>query len=345
MSLLSRLGGKGRTAPASPPPAVEFSNALRNTEAMHVVERYLSGDWRYVATLLEGVTGWEDRSFYLRLLAEQQTFPDQWITATSGSSTSLLVRGMHKIQAAWRARGSAQSHTVTDPGWRDFFALLNQAEDDLQSSASLVPEDPQPWQSLITVANGLELPKEEVLRRFEEVKRRAPGFRPAYVSVITAVAQKWNGSHALMFDIARDATRELPEGSPGRVAIPHAHFLRYQYHGLWEKDEAKAQAYFKDTKIGDEILQAAEASVLSATFSPNLDSAWPRVDFAFGLAFAGDGDTEYRRNAAPLFRAVGDVIPSHSLWTERYGTAAKAAQQYARVRQLAYNNEVASAAR
>lgn len=338
MSFLSRRKGKPTSHQADAPPPVDASNMLGVPDAVRLVQRYRSGDWQSVAAFLEKVTAWEDRSFHLRLLAEQESYLQDWLDAEPDAPAPLLVRGMHRIQAAWRARGSARAETVTDPGWREFYAQLNQAEDDLQKVAAIAPDDPQPWQSLVTVANGLQLPKEEVLRRFDEVKARALGFRPAYVSVITAVAQKWGGSHALMFDVARDAMKTLPAGSPGRVAIVHAHFLRFQYHAGWEKDEVKARAYFKDPSVGAEILEAAEASVLSQAFFPNLDSAWPRVDFAFGLAFAGDGDRMYRRRAATLFRAVGDVIPSHSLWTERYGRA-EAARQYARVRQLAYTDE------
>jgi len=317
-----------------PPPPVTFDPAAGDPQGHQMMRWVAAGDWRSAHQFLEGVTGWDDRSYFLRLISRWDPFPEEWISATGGSQLAFLARGMQRVQAAWRARGSGKGETVTEQGWKEFFAVLNLAEDDLARAAELVPEDPVPWTSRITVARGLEMSKEEVLRRLGEVNARAPGFRPAYVTAVVSVAQKWRGSHALMFDVAREANRTLPAGNPGRVAIAWAHALRFQYYLGWEKARDTALGYYKDPAVGAEILGAAEACVLSPGFPETLDSPWPRADFALSLALAGDGDIAYRHRSAALFPPLGDSPPVDTLWRERYG--GKEGEQFARIRQLSF---------
>jgi len=321
-------GAQGGTATQ-----VAGNNDMGDPDAVRLLASYKRHDWRAVEQYLGSISAWEDRAFFLRLLAESHILAEDWVRASGPGPLPLLVRGMQRVRAAWAARGSGRSQSVTDPSWGTFFALLNQAEDDLCAVCSLAPDDPQPWASRITTAYGLELPKADLLRMLAEVDARAPGYRPAYVSAINGVAQKWGGSHALMFDVARRAHANLPDGSPGRVAIPYAHFLREQHYRLWEKDTKTADAYYLDPAVADEILEAAQRSVLSAAFVPNRDSAWPRVDFAFSLSRSADGRTDSQTAGAELFRSMGPVIPAQSLWAERFGS--EAGTQYERSRDLA----------
>lgn len=312
---------------------VTRSNDMGDPDAARLIASYKRHDWHAVEKYLAGVSAWEDRAFFLRLLAESHIAADDWVRASGPAPLPLLVRGMQRVRAAWAARGSGRSHSVTDASWNTFFALLNQAEDDLSAVCSLAPADPQPWASRITTAYGLELPKSDLLHMLAEVDARAPGYRPAYVSAVNGIALKWGGSHALMFDMARRAHATLPEGSPGRVAIAYAHFLREQHYRFWEKDTNAADAYYGDPAVADEILEAAERSVLSAAFAPNRNSAWLRVDFAFSLSRGADARQDLRAAAAELFRSMGAVIPAQSLWAERFG--GEAGTEYERGRDLA----------
>jgi len=321
-------GARGGTATK-----VTRSNDMGDPDAVRLVAAFTRHDWHAVEKYLASISAWEDRAFFLRLLAESHIAADDWVRASGPTPLPLLVRGMQRVRAAWAARGTGRSQSVADSSWGTFFALLNQAEDDLSAVCSLAPDDPQPWASRITTAYGLELPKAELLRMLAEVDARAPGYRPAYVSAVNGVALKWGGSHALMFDVARRAHANLPDGSPGRVAIAYAHFLREQHYRLWEKDTKMADAYYLDPAVADEVLEAAQRSVLSTAFAPNRDSAWPRVDFAFSLSRSADGRTNSQTAGAELFRSMGAVIPAQSLWAERFGGEAGA--QYERSRDLA----------
>jgi hypothetical protein len=316
-------------APAGPPP-VAFDDTAGNADAARLRDQMLAGDWRAVQAFLEPLTDWDDRTFYIRVIARLGMFPEDWVTATSGSQVSMIARGIHRMDLAWKARGSGRSQTVGEAAWPQFYAHLNEAEADLTRACDLLPSDPLPWAMLITTAQGLELPKEVVLRRFDEVNARHLGFRLAHVNVMNAVSQKWSGSHVLMFDIARKADTTLPPGSPGRVCIPFAHALRRQYYAQWEKDADAAAGYYKNPTVALEIRTAADNSVLSPAFVPTLDSPWPRADFALSLGSTSGTFDEDRSRAVQLFAALGEHPPTRTLWSETFG--AKAGATYAGTR-------------
>jgi hypothetical protein len=331
MKLFSR-GPKTQSAPpagaAPAPPPVTFDETVGDADAQRLRTQMAGGKWRPVHAFLEQVTDWENRSFYLRLVARQADVMDEWVRDTNGSELALLARGMSRVDLAWKARGSGRAQTVAADSWPQFYARLNEAEADLFRASELLPTDPLPWTMLIPTAMGLQLPKEEVLRRLGEVNARYPGFRRAQMGAVNAVAQKWSGSHALMFDVARRADSTLPPGNAGHVAIAYAHLIRKQYYQGWEKDIEAGKQYFKNPAVGEEIRRAADNSVLSPAFVPSLDSAWARADFALCLGATGTVHEPDRIRAAQLFRAIGNHPPARTLWNESWGEKAAASYAY-----------------
>ncbi len=329
MSLSSQLT-KLRTAIGfGPPPSAAM--AMGNARARRLMRNYTDGDWPRVETFMAGIADWHDRSFFLRLMAAHTAFAG-WLS--DGSNVSPLARlllGMHLERAAWRARGSGTAEMISEARWQEYFRLLNEAEDALATACELLPADPQPWASRIAVGYGLELSKETTLLQLGEAAARAPGFRPAYASAVVGLSQQWGGSHLLMFETAREAQRTLPPGSPGRVAIPRAHFLRRRFHAVLEKDEQKANAYYADPAVADEVVEAARASVLSPAFVANLDSPWPLADFALVLCLCHEAGRPVAADAAAVLKLLGSRLPPATLWSDHFG--AKAEAEFNRLRQ------------
>jgi hypothetical protein len=319
-------------ATTPPNPSVEFDDKLGNTVAHRLFGELSRGEWRGSEEYAEQLIDWDERNFLAGVLAEVEALPSEWLEQTTGSSFAYLTRGTHGIRRAWKVRGSGQASTVGEGSWAPFNDLLVQAESDLFKASDLLPLDPSPWARLISTGMGLGISKEEILRRFSEANSRALGFQAAHISVVGAVAKKWNGSHELMFSVAREADQNLPEGSPGRVAICEAHYERRLYAKSWEKFDLAAKEYYKDQEVCSEIEGAALRSVFSDSYEKSVVSPilWSR--FAMALALTGDAVPEDRIAAAALFDCLGDSgIPS-SPWSLRWGS--KGGEQFARIRSL-----------
>jgi hypothetical protein len=319
-------------ATTPPKPSVEFDDKIGSTVAHRLFGELSKGEWRGSEEYADQLDDWDERNFLAGVLAEVETFPSGWLEQTKGSSFAYLTRGVHGIRRAWKVRGGGPASTVAEGSWAPFNDLLVQAERDLLTASELLPLDPSPWARLISTGMGLGVSKEEILRRFNEANSREIGFQAAHISVVGAVAKKWNGSHELMFSVARDADQNLPEGSPGRVAICEAHYERRLYAKSWEKFDLAAKEYYKDPAVCSEIEDAARHSVFSDSYKTSVVSPilWSR--FAMALALTGDIVPEDRVAAASLFDRLGDSgIPS-SPWTLRWGS--KGAEQFARIRSL-----------
>jgi hypothetical protein len=62
--------------------------------------------------------------------------------------------GMYEVKAAWKARGGGFADTVTEAGWKGFYAHLAKARDHFVKAHTLHPEFPEPATSMIAVAMG-----------------------------------------------------------------------------------------------------------------------------------------------------------------------------------------------
>ena len=188
------------------------------------------GDWREAHQLLKGARNWDDRAFYVGVLAKWDGRPD-WLDAwreQSGpaSPVPLLVRGSHGIGWAWEARGTSVADKVDDQSWPAFAARLRDAERDLEEAARLDPEDPTPWALLVQSGVGLQLPRETLRARFEEARRRHRENRTAHHAFLSALTWKWGGSHQEMLTFAREAAAGAPAGSTLHGLIAWAHIER-----------------------------------------------------------------------------------------------------------------------
>lgn len=261
---------KSAPAQAAKPaePSVPVPHLRGDHQALALEAQLAQGRWQEYHDFLESLTDLELRQFYVTELSRISGRPewvDEWVAAKPGSSLPLLFRGSHGMNWAWEARGGGRAKTVQEDAWPLFHGRLVEADRDLAKAAALDDRDPTPHAMSVTVARGLSLGQAELKRRFDEAHRRQPLYGPACTQALQGIARKWGGSHAAMFEFARWASGQAPEGHSVHKLIALAHIE------MWmdaERGEAQ-QKYFHAEPVKQEIMAAARRSVLSPDYARN----------------------------------------------------------------------------
>ena len=264
--LMQRL--RGSSAPGAPRPApapgaealppAGRDDSQGNPVAAALLAALARGDWRAAADLLERQRDdWQLRTFLTSLAIEQPGRPawlDAWVAERPRAADGYLVRGGQAISWAWEARGNGKAEGVDDRGWQLLYERIELAVADLLEAARLDPDDPTPWALLITcsLATGGELVAAKDW--FAEAIARDPFHFVAHKQMLTRLTEKWGGSHAEMFDFARQASAAAPPGSRVHELVVTAHFERYLYYRSWEKDADAGYAHLESAR--DEVAEA-----------------------------------------------------------------------------------------
>jgi hypothetical protein len=201
MSFLRRLFSRG---PKLPEPVYDPFEGYE--EARAVMDGLRTGDWRSAAALLARTRQGDDRAFVAGHIAEAtQGWPawiDEWHAAESSRAEPWLIRGAARIGSAWAARGSGRASEVAEDAWPVFEERLAQAEADLAEAARRDEQDATPWAYLLITGRGLGAEVDELAKRFEEARTRDPRGWLAPTQAVESLAEKWCGSHDVMFAFA-----------------------------------------------------------------------------------------------------------------------------------------------
>jgi hypothetical protein len=252
------------SGPAAPGPTILPARGDRR--ALEFKAQLARGQWQEYHDFLETMTDWDLRSFYVTELSDIPGRPewlDEWVAARPGSALPLLFRGSHSKNWAWEARGGGRATTVKEDAWPLFHARLVDADRDLARAAALDERDPTPWSQALIVARGLSLGQPELRRRFDEAYRRHPHDGAACVNMIQGMARKWGGSNEAMLEFARWASGEVPDGHQVHKVVALAHIE------MW-LDAPKGnpqQTYFSSPAVKQEVLAAAQRSILSPAYA------------------------------------------------------------------------------
>jgi hypothetical protein len=242
------------------------------------------GRWHGLHDFLEATRDWDSRDFYIARLSNISGRPgwlNEWAAARPASSLPFLFRGTQGMHWAWQARGSGYAKTVQRDAWQVFYARLVEAERDLAKAAAMDEEDPTPHARSIRAANGLNLGLDEKKRRFAEAARRHRWHVGAHTNMIQALSAKWSGSHAAMFEFARSASAQAPDGHSVHKVIALAHIERWlSLPGESPDGKARQGTYFADRLVREEVNRAAESCVRSAAYAESLFTPADRNAFA-----------------------------------------------------------------
>ncbi|MGD0605693.1 MAG: hypothetical protein ABSA53_19115 [Streptosporangiaceae bacterium] len=318
-----------RTGPPTDPMAGDAA-------AYHFRAELAEGRWQEFHDFLETTRDWDShsRNFYIVRLASIDGRPDwldEWAAARPQSALPYLFRGSHGVKWAWEARGSGRASTVGQDAWPVFYARLVDADRDLARAAAMDDADPNPHAQSITVAMGLNLGQAEKRRRFNEAIRRYRWHRGAHVEMIQALAAKWSGSNEEMFEFARSASAQAPDGHSVHVVIPLAHLEKW-LNLPRESDDGKArqQEYFRGGAVAADILRAADQSIRSPRYQLSRFTLSDRNIFAMCFWLMKDyrAQLEQMRQIGPLIQASPWHYQGNPGWAyERARTRALTAMQ------------------
>ncbi len=236
----------------------------------------------------------------LRVLGEQLplTADPELAIENASDAGGLIVAGAALMVRATRIRGFAVADEVDEDSWSPYFACRSRAEQALRAALELRPHDgvAAAWLMATAVDADDELKSEaaDILRGAEDVP--ISGFS----KLLSANTEKWGGSHAAMWKIAREcATLRAPWTS---ALIGKAHYEQLLYLEVMdERPEAAGEAkrYFQDPAVREEIMQISAAITDAATGDPY------EAVYAHDVLAAVFVDARMSKAAAGHLRKVG----------------------------------------
>lgn len=147
------------------------------------------------------------------LLAEDPGNPDLW-----------LWLGRTRVEEAWKIRPDARARAVQAAGYTAFTKKLRAAREPLMTAAEMWPDDPVPWESMIWLALGLDLDREEKDALWKEAHHRHPTLFGSHVARVVQLSPQWGGVPEEMFDFARFAMSMADRADPRAALVPLAYF-------------------------------------------------------------------------------------------------------------------------
>jgi hypothetical protein len=129
-------------------------------------------------------TAFEDR------IAELQ----DWVSVKPESITARVALANVQIDYAWNARGSDYASTVTDKGWQMFGERLNEAAKTLREAKKIDEKCPWYWYEMMSIAVGMQLPKDQFNEIFNQAISYEPNFIAYYGSRANFLLPRWYGN-------------------------------------------------------------------------------------------------------------------------------------------------------
>ena len=118
---------------------------------------------------------------------------ERWIAARPESITPRVGEAGALSRWAWRARGGGTADTVTDEGWKLFFARLSRADKVLTEAQKLGETCPQMYFEWLKIGMGLEWEHEKMQALFDRAVKSEPDYVLNYHIYMNYLQPKWGG--------------------------------------------------------------------------------------------------------------------------------------------------------
>ena len=292
---------------------------LGDLRAFAIRDAFQRGDAAALEQELSSLDGDPDRGFLLGMAGggSDGDLPwlDDWVVqAGETSGLPWLVRGIHRIELGWKARGAGVASTVGADARQTFLEWMQQAEADLLRAGELRPQDAEPVALCIVTGLALSAEKSELRELFRQATQRDPRNHTAWHRLMSALTRKWGGSHDEMFDVARRAFELSAENGILATLLLLAHCERWMYFTMAGEPQEEADGYYRRDDVLADLDRAEE--VLSGRSGARLTPLQKRQG-ANCLAFSFWKSGQSERLAAAL-RVMGDAV-TESPW--RFTTA------------------------
>lgn len=206
------------------------------------VDSAKAGDWKPAAQLmLDSLGQWDFRACAVDNLAEAAADDDAWLTAWRTERPDdphpEVINAAALVTLAWQLRGTKRGNETTRQQFADFHRVLTQAETAANNATRLVPDDPTPWYTLVTIARGLTYDHTRFSEVWQALIERAPQHRRAHRSALQYWCQKWRGSHEQMFAFAEQAAASSP--SHALLVIRAAYEKQFDDRKIWHQPNVR----------------------------------------------------------------------------------------------------------
>ncbi|NQZ06830.1 MAG: hypothetical protein HRT35_06685 [Algicola sp.] len=222
---------------------------------------------------------------YFYSLAFSRRFPvkilEQWVKQEPENADAHLVYGARLLKLAWKARGFGRGHDISAQQWQEFYALLDQTIEELETAARLKDDDPTPWVYLIMAAVYHSQGAETELRYYNEAGKRDPNNWHAHIHRLTGLSKKYGGSHQLMFDFVKNVQGQSADNNLLNCLVFKAHSEYWKYKSQFEGDEKAAENHANDPAVIAECLAVYESTLASNEYD-SFDVLFARIN-ATGL--------------------------------------------------------------
>ncbi|MFS8102998.1 DUF4034 domain-containing protein [Lentzea alba] len=199
-----------------PDAEVTSTSPIEDLALAAVKDDVRAGNWENAADLTAATYGdWDRRQrvtwALADLAAKDETWLDAWNAARPGDPHWLVVHAMSLVALAWDIRGSASASETTREQFEGFHRVLFEARDAAQAAAAVLPDDPTPWNTLLTLARGLQVDHDEFRSVWDELVARDPLHHNGHSQALQYWCRKWHGSDELALAFAMEAAAKSPK--------------------------------------------------------------------------------------------------------------------------------------
>lgn len=187
---------------------------------------------------------WDGKSLLLAGFQNSTLSPSllqEWLKKNPDSSLANLCIGVLNTKIAWDYRTSQLAKYVTDDQADAFFEHLQLAHFNLQKAALLDSNDANTISALITVHMGLEIPIEESITLFEQLKMIEPAHMGGHLAILSRLTPKWGGSLEEMIHFAEKYQYDTPE----LLILPLISLINQWENYHLEENIEQYKAFFK----------------------------------------------------------------------------------------------------
>lgn len=258
-----------------------------------------AGRYDGAAQIYSVQSDWDRRTHVLGLagaVPADSPIIDSWLTERPGHPLPLTAKGLHAVGWAWQARTDARAEKVSSERFDEFHRRLRVAEDLLVAAAKVDPKSPIPWAGLLDTGRGLQISRQEVEYRMEEMAARYPLYS-GFGAYLQFVCEKWFGSHEQMWEFADSVNDAAPVGSPLHAVQADAAIERFLHRSDLISPKRALQA---EGRL-EPLLRAADRSVLHVSFDPD-SPAGIRALSSFVMAFERYGCRRLNHHLIPMLR-------------------------------------------
>jgi Domain of unknown function (DUF4034) len=200
---------------------------------------------------------WQDRIFVLGQVAPKASIGDldAACEAEPNAADVFLIRCAYFAELACTMRGTGTCDQVTKERFSNSAECAKAAVADMKRSAELDKEDPTCF-TLILRPLTIFSQREMMKQAFQTATALAPGLVPAHHAIVTALSQRWGGSHDASVGFARGAMTNAGPGSDMASCLFWAHNLVRTHYKAFDKDLRAEQLYRQNIEVRRELDEA-----------------------------------------------------------------------------------------